>query len=767
MYKVLQEVNAIEWTPEMYNFVVAVVRSKKLENFDRDGFSKVHRVGHLFWVKEMEDPVLGTREHLGITNLGKPIVVVQTTEKQSVMEKLYRNVLTTANGRDSFWSQIANRYAGISRADVVKFLPNQEAYQRHRPVKVRKDVIPIATSAPSELWQVDTIDMNKLSSQNGQFSRCMTVVDHFSKYAWVKALKDNTAMSTATAMNEILMSLPPKLRPRRVQSDNGTEFKGEFEALLRSLKINQSHSYAYTPHAQGCVEVFNKTFKSKVYQLLTLNDNRKWVDFLPEIMDNYNSTRHSRTRWAPKDLFLGTKNQEVDTKIQYDLAERMKFHRKKFGLENQKNEPKMKGEGDPRIIKAGDYVRISKHTWNPDARMLEGERPKVGAFTKKYLANWSREVYIVHKVTVPRYAKDFENKFWYSLRSVDGYVLQRQFYRQEVMKVDIDKTQNGKGEELTAKRVAEESKGKVEQEIEITYNRRSAQIAKKEANKLAKTPHPWLLGHILEIFTKGKWVTKGMVIECKYMDVPGTGVKKRKALYYSIRDDTPPATTTEGVAKSGKVYKSNKKELYSRVSPNWINNPKGNTGSAWRIRKSRDGEIVRSSQDVKKSTPPPPAAQDVDFEELDRLEQEAMDAVADLRSSANPPEPPAIIKKEEEPEIPLTKKPRKKRLATEESRWKKFYTEDRTLWEERKLKEELDDIANRLNHSNLTQKARFNNTNRAIYIKKELERLDREGWKGPIPPLDKEMLAKYESGYRSIQMFEEKTGQKSKKKSKS
>lgn len=597
MYKTLQIVNGIKWTKNTYDRVCTILWRGDMEAFNVEGLKLLNPVKELLWWEQCDDEILGNGPHLGMDTLTgqKYVLVAMYDQKQEVMERMYRNVATTANGRDSFWSQIANKYAGISRADVVGFLSNQESYQRHRPVMIRKDVVPIATSRPSDLWQVDTIDMNKLAAQNQNYSRCLTVIDHFSKYAWVMALKDNTALSTATAMIEILKSLPKDLWPIKVQSDNGTEFKGQFEALLKSHKIVHSHSYAYTPHAQGCIEVFNKTFKRKVYSLLTLNDDKKWVEYIKEIVDNYNTTRHSRTRWSPKDVFLGTKNLEFDTQIRTTLASKMALHRKKAGLENQKGVPNF-AKDDPRQINEKDYVRISRHTWNPDRMAVEGEGAKNSTFTKKYLANWSREVYIVHKITKPRHVKDFENKFWFSLRTVGGLVLQRQFYRQDLLKVDIANTKNGKGEEMSAQRAAQDAtKVGVDDEIELVYNRRNAKIAASQKAKMDKTPHPWLIGKVLDICKGGEWYTRGLVIAYTAEKVKRKNTI-RQEMAYSVRTDVP--ATKDGVAPSGKVSKNNKDSAYSRVPASWINKPGGSMGCAWRIKASYDSDVIlRSSTD--------------------------------------------------------------------------------------------------------------------------------------------------------------------------
>jgi hypothetical protein len=60
--------------------------------------------------------------------------VVRREEIRSTLQGMYDDPPTSRNGRDSFASHVVDRVYGISRAEVLRFLMDQEAYQIHLPL---------------------------------------------------------------------------------------------------------------------------------------------------------------------------------------------------------------------------------------------------------------------------------------------------------------------------------------------------------------------------------------------------------------------------------------------------------------------------------------------------------------------------------------------------------------------------------------------------------------------------------------------------------
>ena len=53
-------------------------------------------------------------------------------------------------------------------------------------------------------------------------------------------------------------------KPKVIQSDNGREFMGKFDELLKKLNITHIRGRPYHPESQGSIECFNKYFKSQL-----------------------------------------------------------------------------------------------------------------------------------------------------------------------------------------------------------------------------------------------------------------------------------------------------------------------------------------------------------------------------------------------------------------------------------------------------------------------------------------------------------------------
>jgi len=99
--------------------------------------------------------------------------------------------------RDKFNSKLQSVYANISRSQVSKFLNRQEGHQMTMPNRNIPIVRPIAVGAPFRHWQMDLVDFHRLENKRGNHHAAwmLTVVDAFSKYGYLRALKRKSAFS--------------------------------------------------------------------------------------------------------------------------------------------------------------------------------------------------------------------------------------------------------------------------------------------------------------------------------------------------------------------------------------------------------------------------------------------------------------------------------------------------------------------------------------------------------------------------------------------
>jgi len=104
-------------------------------------------------------------------------------------------------------------------------------------------------------------------------------------------------------MDDILESIPFKIRPKVVQCDNGSEFDKTFENHLHDIHdVKVVHSAPYKPQTNGNVERTNKTIESKIYYHMTQNGTRRWVDILDLIVENMNNSKNTTTKHTPLEI---------------------------------------------------------------------------------------------------------------------------------------------------------------------------------------------------------------------------------------------------------------------------------------------------------------------------------------------------------------------------------------------------------------------------------------------------------------------------------
>ena len=162
---------------------------------------------------------------------------------------------------------IAERYL---KGNVKDFLIRQDAYNTlHRAIRHRLTRRQIFTKGIHDLWQADLVDMQSLAQHNDGVKYLLTCIDTFSKYAWVRSLKNKSGLCVKEAFESILQEKVPLY----LQTDKGTEFKNTlFQGQLKEYKIKFDTSEKDDISA-AIVERFNRTLKSRMYRYFMHSKN--------------------------------------------------------------------------------------------------------------------------------------------------------------------------------------------------------------------------------------------------------------------------------------------------------------------------------------------------------------------------------------------------------------------------------------------------------------------------------------------------------------
>ena len=221
--------------------------------------------------------------------------------------------------------------------------------------------------------------MQLFSKQNSGFKYLLTVIDVYSKYAWIIPLKTKSSSSIIEAFTELFKDRKPK----KLWTDSGKEFLNkEFKQFL-----NKNNVEIYQTFNEGkavVVERFNRTIKEKMWRYFTEHNTKKYLDILPKLLNEYNNSYHSTIKMTP------TQGSKPNNKIIY-------IH------EINSDKPK---------FKIGDRVRIYKYKKH---------------FEKGYETNWTKEIFVIDKILKT-------NPITYQIKDLNNEPIIGSFYFKELQK---------------------------------------------------------------------------------------------------------------------------------------------------------------------------------------------------------------------------------------------------------------------------------------------------------------------------------------------
>ena len=119
------------------------------------------------------------------------------------------------------------------------------------------------------------------------FRFVFSVIDIFSKYAWVVPLKDQKGITIVNAFQNILdksTDLHSRRKPNKIQVDKRSKFyNSSFKNWLKDSDIEM-----YSIHNEGksvAPERFVRTLKTKIYKYMTSVSKNVYIDKLDEILN--------------------------------------------------------------------------------------------------------------------------------------------------------------------------------------------------------------------------------------------------------------------------------------------------------------------------------------------------------------------------------------------------------------------------------------------------------------------------------------------------
>lgn len=264
---------------------------------------------------------------------------------------------------NSFNEYVSKQDHKLSKKFINDWLEKQEVHSMHKYIQP-KQRSQFVSSEIDNMWGADLIDFRNLSKKNDGFNYILVIIDFLSKYLWVHPMKNKKPYSIIEGFKNIF----DKGRICKILiTDAGKEFENKY--FKKFLSNNSVKLYIMRNEVKCAIaERVIRTLKEKLERHFFITGSKRYVDVLDIIVNNYNNTKHSRTKYKPVDI---NERNKVDAFLN--------LYRKR--IPNRSSE-----------FKVGDKIRIRKIKKN---------------FEKGYSTKWSKEIFRIEQILSTLLAKRY------------------------------------------------------------------------------------------------------------------------------------------------------------------------------------------------------------------------------------------------------------------------------------------------------------------------------------------------------------------------
>ncbi len=244
-------------------------------------------------------------------------------------------------------------------------------------------------------FQIDLCFLLDFAESNNGVKYLLTAIDCFTRYAFVRPLKDKTSGTVLKAFQEIIESLEDK--PKLVVCDKGNEFVNKH--FMNFCKQNEMKLITPKSNVHAAyIERFNRTIQNLIYRFLTENNTNRYIDHLDKILETYNFRYHRMIEMSPYEA---------------EHNPNAALHINKLISKQENNMKKI----NP-TLKIGDLVRISKEKYK---------------FSRGYDQQSHIEIFKIRSIS-----KNKKIPLYYLTNYEKNENIEGGFYRFEITPVNID-----------------------------------------------------------------------------------------------------------------------------------------------------------------------------------------------------------------------------------------------------------------------------------------------------------------------------------------
>ena len=187
--------------------------------------------------------------------------------------------------------------------DVTDLVRKCKTCQEHDKIShlPSEPLTSVTSPWPFQRWGLNIL--GPLPIGKGQYKFIIVSVDYFTKWAKTEPLTTITEQKIRSFVWRFIICRFGI--PRALVSDNGKQFdNAKFRDFCVKLEIKNYYSSPAHPQSNGQAEVTIRTLKAALKTKLE-DLKGKWVEYLPEVLWAYRTTRKSATQETPLALAFG------------------------------------------------------------------------------------------------------------------------------------------------------------------------------------------------------------------------------------------------------------------------------------------------------------------------------------------------------------------------------------------------------------------------------------------------------------------------------
>jgi len=166
---------------------------------------------------------------------------------------------------------------------------------------------------PFQVIHLDHVGPFVLTERDNKY--ILTIVDGFSKFVVLRAVKDVTATETVYFVRKYICTYG---RPERIITDRGTAFTAAaFEKFCHELNINHIMIASKSPRSNGQAEIINGIAIKWLAMATEHPDNADWDLKTMEVQWGINNSKHRITGYVPSNVFYRHK---IDSRVDDPLS---------------------------------------------------------------------------------------------------------------------------------------------------------------------------------------------------------------------------------------------------------------------------------------------------------------------------------------------------------------------------------------------------------------------------------------------------------------